>query len=73
MNIGKLSKKGQIVIPKEIREKFGIKPGDAVIFKIQGDKVILEKIQEKISDILKDSEPIEESLEFQRKLRDEWE
>ncbi len=73
MNIGKLSKKGQIVIPKEIRERFGIKPGDAVIFKIKGDKVILEKIQEKISDILKDSEPIEESLEFQRKLRDEWE
>jgi AbrB family looped-hinge helix DNA binding protein len=73
MNIGKLSKKGQIVIPKEIREKFGIKPGDAVIFRIQGDKVILEKIQEKMSDILKNSEPIEESLEFQRKLRDEWE
>ena len=43
MNVGKMSKKGQIVIPKEIREKFGIKPGDAVIFKIQGDKVILEK------------------------------
>ena len=73
MNIGKLSKKGQIVIPKEIREKFGIKPGDAVIFKMQGEKVILEKIQEKISDILKDSQPIEKSLEFQRKLRDEWE
>jgi len=73
MNIGKLSKKGQIVIPKEIREKFGIKPGDAVIFKIQGDKVILERIQEKMSDILINSEPIEKSLDFQRKLRDEWE
>ncbi|GAH14011.1 unnamed protein product [marine sediment metagenome] len=73
MNIGKLSKKGQIVIPKEIREKFGIKPGDAVIFKIQGEKVILERIQEKMSDILINSEPIEKSLDFQRKLRDEWE
>lgn len=72
MNIGKLSKKGQIVIPKEIREKFGIKAGDAVIFRIQGDKVILEKIQEKMSDILINSEPIEKSLEFQRKIRDEW-
>ena len=72
MNIGKLSKKGQIVIPKEIREKFGIRAGDAVIFKIQGDKVILEKIQEKMSDILTNSEPIEKSLEFQRKIRDEW-
>ena len=73
MNIGKMSKKGQIVIPKEIREKFGIKPGDAVIFKIQDDKVILEKIQESMSEILKNSKPIEKSLEFQRKLREEWE
>jgi AbrB family looped-hinge helix DNA binding protein len=73
MNVGKMSKKGQIVIPKEIREKFGIKPGDAVIFKIQGDKVVLEKIQEKMSEILINSKPVEKSLDFQKKLRDEWE
>jgi len=73
MNVGKMSKKGQIVIPKEIREKFGIKPGDAVIFKIQGNKVIIEKIQEKMSEILINSKPIEKSLDFQKKLRDEWE
>ena len=72
MNVGKMSKKGQIVIPKEIREKFGIQPGDAVIFKIQGNKVIIEKIQEKMSEILKNSKPVENSLEFQRKIRDEW-
>ena len=72
MNVGKMSKKGQIVFPKEIREKFGIKPGDAVIFKIQGNKVIMEKIQEKMSEILKNSKPVENSIEFQRKLRDEW-
>ena len=73
MNVGKMSKKGQIVIPKEIREKFGIKPGDAVIFRIQGNKVIIEKIQEKMSEILKNSKLIEYSLDFQKKLRDEWE
>ena len=73
MNVGKMSKKGQIVIPKEIRERFGIHPGDAVIFKIQGNKVIIEKIQEKMSEILKNSNPVESSIEFQKKLRDEWE
>jgi len=67
-----MSKKGQIVIPKEIWEKFGIQPGDAVIFKIQGNKLIIEKIQEKMSEILKNSKPVENSLEFQRKLRNEW-
>jgi AbrB family looped-hinge helix DNA binding protein len=73
MNIGKMSKKGQIVIPKDIRERFEIKPGDAVIFKIQGDKIVLEKIQERMSEILKNSKPVEKSLDFQRRLRDEWE
>ena len=72
MNVGKMSKKGQIVIPKEIREKFGIKPGDAIIFRIQGNTVILEKIKEKMSEILKNSKPIENSLIFQGKLREEW-
>lgn len=72
MNVGKISKKGQVIIPKEIREKFGIKPGDALIFKIQGNKVIIEKIQEKMSEILKNSKPIENSLNYQRKLREEW-
>ena len=73
MNVGKMSKKGQIVIPKEIRERFGIKPGDALIFKIQGSKVIIEKIEEKMSEILKNSKPVENSNEFQKKIRDEWE
>ncbi len=73
MNVGKISKKGQIVIPKEIRERFGIMPGDALIFKIQDDKIIIEKIQQKMSEILMNSKPIENSLDFQRKLRGEWE
>jgi len=73
MNVGKMSKKGQIVIPKEIRERFGIMPGDAVIFKVKGDKIIIEKIDQKMSDILMDSKPVEDSLEFQKKLREDWE
>ncbi len=72
MNVGKMSKKGQLVIPKEIRDKFGILPGDVVIFKIEGNKVIIEKIQEKMSEILESSKPVENSLDFQRKIRDEW-
>ncbi|MHA1730104.1 MAG: AbrB/MazE/SpoVT family DNA-binding domain-containing protein [Promethearchaeota archaeon] len=68
-----MSKKGQIVIPKEIREKFEIKPGDAMVFKVQDNKIVIEKIQERMSEILKNSKPVENSLKFQRKLREEWE
>ena len=31
VGISKVGEKGQIVIPKEAREMFGIKPGDSII------------------------------------------
>jgi AbrB family looped-hinge helix DNA binding protein len=64
MNVGKMSKKGQIIIPKEIRELSGIMSGDVVILKVRGDRIIIEKIDQKMSDIFINSKPVEESLEF---------
>ncbi|MHA1751654.1 MAG: AbrB/MazE/SpoVT family DNA-binding domain-containing protein [Candidatus Helarchaeota archaeon] len=72
MKVGKVGKKGQIVIPKEIRDKYNIKKGDIIIFKIYKDKIMLEKIEEKLKDILLESKPIEYSIDFQNKIRDEW-
>ncbi len=41
----KVSEKGQIAIPTEIREKLGIKKGDSlVLFEVDG-KLLLEKTQ----------------------------
>lgn len=37
----RLSKKGQFVIPKGIREALGIKEGDELMVGIDGDKVVL--------------------------------
>jgi AbrB family looped-hinge helix DNA binding protein len=74
MLTSKLSKKGQVVIPKEIREKLGIKPGDVVVFREEGGRVYIDTIAGKLTEILKAGKPVEESsVEFQRKLRDEWE
>lgn len=33
--------KGQVVIPKEIRDALGIKPGQEVVFERRGDGVVL--------------------------------
>ena len=37
----KLSKKGQVVIPQEIREKMGIKTGEKLVIFTRGDETVM--------------------------------
>lgn len=37
-----ITTKGQVTIPKGIREELKLKPGDKVIFEKEGDRVILK-------------------------------
>jgi len=39
----KISRKGQITIPKEIREKMGLKAGDKVIFESLAKGILIRK------------------------------
>ncbi len=54
----KVSEKGQIAIPKEVREKSGIKKGDVLVVYQDKDKIMLEK----------DSRALEDDFEDLRKL-----
>ena len=42
----KISSKGQVVIPVEIREKLGIKPGKMVNLSLDGEKVVITPLPE---------------------------
>ena len=50
----KLSNKGQVVIPKRLREKLGLEAGDHLVIALEGDRLILRKLT--LEDILKESE-----------------
>ena len=39
----KVSAKGQVVIPKELREALGINPGDELLMVRSGDRIIVMK------------------------------
>lgn len=41
MDVAKISIKGQVTIPVEIRKKLGLKEGDKVVFLEQGENIIL--------------------------------
>ncbi|MBW2078202.1 MAG: AbrB/MazE/SpoVT family DNA-binding domain-containing protein [Deltaproteobacteria bacterium] len=48
--IAKVLKKGQIVIPKEIREKIGIIPGDRVEVKVVKSDILISPFREKYTE-----------------------
>ncbi len=45
MLASKLSSKGQVTIPKEVREKVGLEPGDLVAYEVQDGVVTLKRVE----------------------------
>ena len=45
-----VSTKGQLVIPSEMRESLGIEPGTRIAVTLQGHRIILEPVSEKLVD-----------------------
>lgn len=74
ISVGTVTSKGQVTIPKEIREMLGVIEGDKVIFLVEGDRVLMRKVaSERLSDILSRQKPWSGAgLEFQKRLREEW-
>jgi AbrB family looped-hinge helix DNA binding protein len=74
ISVSQVSSKGQVTIPKDIRESLGITEGDRVLFEVDGSRVTLRKVSdEKLSQILTHRKPWNvKSLDYQRELRSEW-
>jgi antitoxin PrlF len=39
----KVSSKGQVTVPKAVRDALGIKEGDAVVFRVEGNRAVLAR------------------------------
>jgi AbrB family looped-hinge helix DNA binding protein len=74
----KVSSKGQIVLPKSLREKFGINPGDEVEILDFGNEIVLVplkrgiklrglvKFEKSVKEMLKEVRAEEEELEARK-------
>lgn len=45
IEMGTVSARGQIAIPSEIREKMHLKEGEKVLFFLEGDSLLIKKVQ----------------------------
>jgi AbrB family looped-hinge helix DNA binding protein len=73
--VGTVSTKGQVTIPKDIREALRIRAGDKVLFDLLGgDRAVVRKAEpSRMTEILDRLGPTKETgVEFQRRLRREW-
>ena len=52
MALTSLSTKGQIIIPKRIREALGLRPGAKFIIELEGNRVILRPVKENVANRL---------------------
>jgi AbrB family looped-hinge helix DNA binding protein len=45
----KITSKGQVTVPKAVREALGIKEGDAVVFRVEGNRAVLARTADFLS------------------------
>jgi AbrB family looped-hinge helix DNA binding protein len=72
MERARITYKGQVTIPKKVREALSIKEGESVMFQIEGDHAILKPIKNSLQNfygILPATRPYENTEEVRKDVR----
>ncbi|HMO96275.1 MAG TPA: AbrB/MazE/SpoVT family DNA-binding domain-containing protein [Tepidiformaceae bacterium] len=47
-----ITSKGQVTIPKEVRERLGLSPADRVEFEVRGDTAVMRRSGLRVKDVI---------------------
>jgi antitoxin PrlF len=47
--VAKLTSKGQITVPKAVREALGVAEGDEIVFRVEGNRAVLARTEDFLS------------------------
>ena len=74
IELGKVTSKGQITIPKEVRDILGVSGGDKILFEKKDGEVVIKKVpKNSIFSVLDEAIPLrKETSALLRSIRDEW-
>lgn len=65
MTRARVTSKGQITVPKEVRDRLGIEPGDALDFQFDGDRLQVKAVRRRRVAEFRGLFPVAQSLDFQ--------
>ncbi|PSN85253.1 hypothetical protein B9Q11_02285 [Candidatus Marsarchaeota G2 archaeon ECH_B_SAG-F08] len=65
---GIVGSKNELYPPKKIREKLGLKPGQKVKFRVEGDKLVVERVPS-VEELLEQEPLVKITLEEQLRER----
>ncbi|MCL5408164.1 MAG: AbrB/MazE/SpoVT family DNA-binding domain-containing protein [Candidatus Thermoplasmatota archaeon] len=69
---GTISSKGQITLPKVLREKYHFNAGETVVMLDSGDGILIKHPRESLRGLLKEEIDIDKFEKELKKLRKEW-
>ena len=64
-----ITRKGQVTIPKAIRDRLGVKEGEKVLFVMRGEEVVLKVVKGTILDLRGSVQPSAHPEDFVEKQR----
>jgi antitoxin PrlF len=72
--IGKITSKGQITLPKGVRDALGVTAGDRIIFDVEGERAIIRRVpRESLAVLFSRQKPWKiRAIPYQRATRNEW-
>ena len=64
-HVSSVSPKGQVTIPIDIREEFGIKPKGKVLFNVRDNLIIIKPLGSPVDALYRSVSPLENSLSWE--------
>ena len=71
--VRRMTSKGQVTVPAEVRRKLGLKPGETIIFRIVGDQVELDRSPMSLDEAFGSVPPLNAPVNFEAQGREAWE
>ena len=64
-HVRRVTSKGQVTIPAEVRRLLGVQPGEQVIFRVQGDKVEISRASMSLEEVFGSVQPLNRPEDFE--------